>query len=368
MERFDEVAALDTEALRELLRAGEPRERVWAAWALSLRMGEAARPELLEVARGEPDAGARRHFTVVLAGYRDVDALAALAQHDPDGYVRASACHYLATVSPPDDPAVRQLLLERLQADSFGEVRLTLTRLLKLTRQEDADTLARLVDDPEPEIREAALEALSDDVDRFLELLRERVLAEPNALLRRKWLKLWWEMEGDGVLLSFAVSQPHERALEVFELLQGERKRRLFSWEDLAPLTDEENAEYDQRVLSWLNPRGAPSAARVWLLSLALRETLPLPTGARLSSLARQSAQKARYLLMDCLEGVSGDELGAGERSMLTGLRDSLAAAQQSGEEEEQEERYDEDTEDWVYEPSLESRLLRRLRELLGNG
>ena len=83
-------------------------------------------------------------------------------------------------------------------------MRLTLTRLLKLTRQEDADTLARLVEDPEPELREAALEAFSDDVDRFLELLRERVRAEPSSSLRRKWLRHWWELEGNGVLLSFA--------------------------------------------------------------------------------------------------------------------------------------------------------------------
>ncbi|HEX8702682.1 MAG TPA: HEAT repeat domain-containing protein [Myxococcaceae bacterium] len=368
MERFDEVAALGTEPLRELLRSGEPRERVWAAWALSLRMGEAARPELLRVARGEPDAGARRHFTVMLAGYRDVDTLAALAQHDPDGYVRASACHYLAAVSPPDDPAVRQLLLERLAADPFGEVRLTVTRLLKLTRQEDADTLARLVNDPEPEIREAALEAFSDDLDRFLELLKERVRVEPSPSLRRKWLEHWREWEGTGALLSFAASQSHERALEVFSLLQSEKQMQLFSWEELAPLTWEENSEFDQRVLSWLNPRGAPSAAREWLLSVALRETLPLPAGARLSYRSRQAAHTARRLLLESLEGVGGDELGSGERPMLKGLRDSLEAAQKSGELDEQEESYDEETDGWVYVPSLESRLLQRLRELLGSG
>lgn len=53
---------------------------------------------------------------------------------------------------------------------------------------------------------------------------------------------------------------------------------------------------------------------------------------------------------------------------MLKGLLDSLEAAQNSGEEEDQEEFYDEDTEAWVYEPSLESRLLRRLRQVLGQG
>jgi len=366
MERFDEVATLDTEALRELLRSGEPRERVWAAWALSLRMGEAAKPELLKLARREPDAGARRHFTVVLAGYRDVDALAALAQHDPDGYVRAAACQYLAAVSAPEDAAVRQLLRERLEADPFGEVRLTVTRVLKLTRGEDSATLARLVEDPEPEIREAALEAFSDDVDRHLELLRERVRVEPNVSLRRKWLKQWWELEGDGVLLAYAAAQSHERALEVLSLMEEQKHARRLSWEDLAPLAEQERTEFDQRVLSWLNPRGAPSAAREWLLSLALRETLPLPVGARLSPLARQAAQTARYLLMEALEGVSGDELGTGERPMLRGLRDSLEAAHKPGQEDDQVEIYDEETDSWVYGPSLETQLLRRLRELLG--
>lgn len=153
MERFDEVAELETEELRALLRSGAPRERVWAAWALSLRMGDAARPELLKVARGEPDAGARRHFTVVLAGYGDVDALAALARHDPDGYVRASSCHYLAAVSPPEDPAVGQLLRERLVTDSFREVRLTVMRLLKLSWQQDPGFLTQMLDEPDPDRR-----------------------------------------------------------------------------------------------------------------------------------------------------------------------------------------------------------------------
>jgi hypothetical protein len=281
--------------------------------------------------------------------------------------VRASACQYLAAVSPPEDPAVRQLLLERLEADPFGEVRLTVTRLLKLSRQEEAAILARRIDDPEPEIREAALEAYSDEPERFLELLRERVLVEPSAALRRKWLERWWELEGDGALLSFAATQPRERALEVFSLLQGQ-KVRLLSWEYLAPLTEQEDSELDQRVLEWLNPRGAPSEARVWLLSLALRATLPLPTGARLSYRVRYAAGAARRLLLESLEGVSGGELGAGERPLLEGLRDSLAAALAGREDEDQEEIYDEETDEWVYGPSTESRLLRRLREVLAEG
>ena len=65
---FSDVERLDADALKTLLIAGEPPERVWAAWALGLRHHQAFARELRATAAEEPHAGVRRHLVVVLAG------------------------------------------------------------------------------------------------------------------------------------------------------------------------------------------------------------------------------------------------------------------------------------------------------------
>src|SRR5215207_4972798 len=88
MESFEEVAELDTRALRELFAAGRAEQRMWAIWALALRTGG-----IIGVAgaAGDPDAGVRRTIAVMLAGHGEHDMLIALARQDRAPAVRESA-------------------------------------------------------------------------------------------------------------------------------------------------------------------------------------------------------------------------------------------------------------------------------------
>jgi hypothetical protein len=362
MERFEDVQSLETEALRRLLDTGSTNERIWAAWTLGLRMGTSARPELLQASRREPDPGARRHLLVTLAGFKEIDALAAFARHDPDGFVRAAACHFLAAVSPPGDPAVHQLLMERLGQDPFAEVRLTIIRALKPSRDDDAGLLERLLEDPEPEIRAAAVEAFSGEGWYFTELLRMRVLVEQDPELRRRWLQRWQELEGYGALLAFAAAQPVPLALEIFAL-RGGREGQL-DWETLAPLTAREEGDFEAYVLEWLKVRGAPAAAREWLLSLAQRDTRSREPSEHGTFKAWQAAWTARRLLLEALEGLHGEDLGEWEWQLLSGLQEMLEATPSLDDEDSQEEYFDEEEDAWVYGPSAEARLLERLQTL----
>ena len=88
---FSDVEQLDPDELKTLLVAGEPPERVWAAWALGLRHHEAFARELKATAAEEPHPGVRRHLVVVLAGAGESRSVLTMAVHDPDERVRATA-------------------------------------------------------------------------------------------------------------------------------------------------------------------------------------------------------------------------------------------------------------------------------------
>jgi|GEM_PF-2324162 len=89
IESFEETARLDPAALRALLASGRPEQRVWAIWALALRNQDVV--GLAQRTAGEPDPGVRRTLAVILASHGETDLLVALARHDPEIVVRASA-------------------------------------------------------------------------------------------------------------------------------------------------------------------------------------------------------------------------------------------------------------------------------------
>jgi hypothetical protein len=105
-----------SDALRAVLASGTPAERVEAAWELAMLLGgEAVAPLRAHVTR-EPSAGARRHVIVVLAGLGEREAVRALAEHDPDAHVRATACRYVTVTATPDDDEA-SWLAQRLRSD-----------------------------------------------------------------------------------------------------------------------------------------------------------------------------------------------------------------------------------------------------------
>jgi hypothetical protein len=84
---FQTMLAEGDASLRAHLEGTDARHRLWAIWALAMRGGAATIAGHLAT---EPSAGVRRHMCIVLAG-GELDLLVALARHDPDAEVRATA-------------------------------------------------------------------------------------------------------------------------------------------------------------------------------------------------------------------------------------------------------------------------------------
>lgn len=353
MDRFEEVDALDTDALRRLLTEGAERERVWAAWALSLRLGTQAWPELVWASRSEPDPGARRHLVVLLAGYRDMELLAVMARHDPDGYVRASACQYLAVLAP-DSPAVRVLLRERLE-DAFPAVRVAIVQYLRVPDGEDLGWVARAAADADPEVRSAAVDALSRLGARAVPVLRERFRGEPDSGLRRSLLRGWLEAADALALLEDCALLPVDRAGEVLDLLAS--LKLTFEWERLAPIAARGEPVLDLSVLACLRQEGAPAEARMWWEDLVLRGyRTTRPRGAY------EVGFRALCLLLKALPPLRWEALSAAERERLDRVRAVLedVCAEDETSDEDEEDLY-EDDEGWG--PGPESELLELLRQ-----
>lgn len=92
---FDAARQLPSDRLRELLAEGAPRTRVWAAWALGLRLGRDVVPPLSDRVSEEPLSGVRRHFVRMFAGFEAFEMLRTLARTDPDPLVRRDAREFL---------------------------------------------------------------------------------------------------------------------------------------------------------------------------------------------------------------------------------------------------------------------------------
>jgi hypothetical protein len=130
-------------------------ERVWAAWALGLRLGSDSAATLKRAAGSDPDAGTRRHLVVLLAGLGERDAVAALAVADLDAHVRATASQYLIRLAGAQ-PSLWSLVLAHL-GDAHAVVRETL--VLHLTASAPQ------------EIRDAAIHCISDAAPPSVRLL-----------------------------------------------------------------------------------------------------------------------------------------------------------------------------------------------------
>ena len=98
---FTDVVAMDVSAQRHLLHHGAPEERVWAAWALGLQLGEQAKPDLLALLEQAEQTGVRQHVVIILAGLGERSLLDRLAEHEVDDAVRATASQYLLQTEHP---------------------------------------------------------------------------------------------------------------------------------------------------------------------------------------------------------------------------------------------------------------------------
>ncbi len=148
---FDRVLALSEADQRALLAEGDPRDRLWAMWALALKSGANV---LAEHLAGEPSAGVRRHMCIMLAG-GELDLLVALARFDPDDGVRATASGLVTRLAGGgrlpwtlaeerlSDRAVRAAVLDELGPQSPPSL---LDAAVALARDEDLDVADAALD------------------------------------------------------------------------------------------------------------------------------------------------------------------------------------------------------------------------------
>jgi len=292
VQSYAEMERANTKLLRHFLESEtEPRLRVWAAWALAVRLGAGARSELTGPAAGDPDSGVRRHLIVVLAGLGERSVLVTLAVSDPDVYVRASACRALASVWPDTSGA---FLLDRLRRDEAVDVRRTIVEDL---RWPFSDTTAALIScglaDGALEVRTAVIERVltvapnerdfppflrdiaADDpslrnrlIERILAatrdepdfplVLREVAMNDADPSIRDRLLSLWARRDGGQGILKEALTAPTELSCSLLWPLVRERIR--LPWPVLQPFVSRLDPVMDSCVA-------------------ALMETVPLPEG-----------------------------------------------------------------------------------------
>lgn len=205
---YTAVAGQPAKVLRALLAEGDGAERVWAAWALALRLGRRAVRTLREAARSAPEPGVRRQLTVVLAGFHEVDAVAQLAQSDRDGAVRATASRYLVRLAA-GRPELWPLAASRL-ADRDPRVREALIEELGPAAPDQvvAAALARRAD-RSLDVRRAVLELaarLAEGAGRLPAAVRDRAARERDPELRRRWHQLWLGHHGAAGLVAEVAS------------------------------------------------------------------------------------------------------------------------------------------------------------------
>jgi hypothetical protein len=182
---FEATRQLDDRTLRSLLATGESVDRVWAAWALALRIGSAM-PDIVAHVVGEPNPGVRRALLAVLAGHGEVDILVALARRDPDADVRGHAMQFVTRL------ASGGAIPTSVVTDAYTEAPPAIRRDILVSISDGAPPgLRQLIDDALATGEPGGFEAAISSADRQL---RVRALAwlstAPTASADDAWLYL----------------------------------------------------------------------------------------------------------------------------------------------------------------------------------
>ncbi len=120
---LESICQLDTKTQIDLMQTGSPQERIWAAWAVGLKLCTPTVDNFIVLARDiESTPSKRRRLIRMLADRGERTLLEVLARHDPEQTIRLLACHYLIQ-SPVYDEQLQNLLLEILLYDNSSIVR-----------------------------------------------------------------------------------------------------------------------------------------------------------------------------------------------------------------------------------------------------
>lgn len=268
---FSDVAKLDELDQRRLLRAGDPQERVWAAWALGLRsLDRVARP-LRHAVREVENEGTRRHYVVMLAGLHDIQTLEVLAQDDPSPAVRKTACQHLAGIATGSEAlAVASLLTELVETERDADARLhILTYLLELV-EVSSDVLLRLCRDSFRQIRRVAVKRV---IERHLSGVGPRILvdllrAEEDAAITTMLVDAVCVKDGPEQVLALAEAAAPARASELLSCIVSAGLEGSVRWRDLRDLAATANDGIDLQILRLLPAGGDEPDALAWLAAL----------------------------------------------------------------------------------------------------
>ncbi len=263
---YEDVAPLPHRQRRQLLAAGDGPERVWAAWSLALENGQRSVPWIVDSLKKWPQAGARCHLVVVLAGLGERRVVRTLAAFDPDDLVRATSWQHLLGTAPAFDPGLSSFVEARLAADPSPVVRERILRHLRPgLGAVSLPRLAALAADPEEAVRRAALEQLEhrhSPGDLFPEPLGPRLVDEPAANLKARLAILCLRSGRRRLVIEAAARAEVDGAEVLLEVLRdlGER----FAWEELGALVERRRPALDWRLLDLLrSPAGVETV--VWL-------------------------------------------------------------------------------------------------------
>jgi len=326
MTSFDDIRRLNGRALRELLRAGDARDRVQAAWALGLALGADFAREASERADRDPDPGVRRHLAVMLASLGEAAALRELALGDPDPYVRATAHRYALRVPAAGVAQAIADAAEAVESDESDVVREECLRLLERRWPPDrrAVLLAALAH-PALGVRRAAFERICEAVStESVAALADRAVVEQDPDLLRAMVDATIAQPGGGAILGQRLASLNvERAGEILAVATVSSHE--LSWDDLAPIAAREIPALDYLVLRLL--RRPESGDVVWLARCAARRVV---AGRSATHDVWQAGWLARPALLAKIETVDVRRLSARDRepfaTLIRWLQDEEAA------------------------------------------
>lgn len=273
---MDDLSSAPTDHLRTLLREGDPRQRLRAAWALGLRLGADGAATLSASTHGEIHPGVRRHLVVVLAGLGEREAVWAMAANDPAAEVRAVGCQCLAMSAVAGDDTPWETLIDRLSKDASPSVRRACVAFLPPEVPGAVrSAVAAAANDVDVDVRREVVDRLrgwaEGGEERFATVLLER-LQEDDPAVRQSVIDFGLGY-ADGVpLLSRAHAAPEATSALVLE--QAIAKGKRFSWDILEPLAARQSGVLDPLIMSCV-PQEAPSATDAWLLGTMLRSWDP---------------------------------------------------------------------------------------------
>jgi hypothetical protein len=321
---YEVVARLSPDEQRQLLHAGSAVERLGAAWALGLRAGATALPELRTAVAAAPVPGLRAHLAIVLAGLGERHLVETLALHDPDELVRATAGEHLLRTAPSSEDLTHQPAVAQLLRDPSADVRVVVLReLLRLVGERrlsalSIDDLERLAHDPDQGCRWLALEALAElPADATLVRIFEwRLTVEPNPELCR-WLAARIIAAGEArTILRLLWRDGSERDEDLLSALEDRGQR--FTWDEIAALTELGQPALDAHLMALLTPED--SLALTWLLTCAVRAEQWPPPRTRLEwdayGQALTTGRAAEVRLDEMLSRLRPEQLTARDREL----------------------------------------------------